>query len=91
MQGHEVTDVDDYDRYCWRCGVAAHPDVKGRVLCGSCRFWIAVGPIPGSGNRHPMEWYLTHCWHCEEAEVAEHDDLGLCSSCLESIAHPQAS
>jgi hypothetical protein len=40
-----------------------------------------------------MEWYLTHCWHCEEAEVSAHDDLGLCSACVDTIARarPRAS
>jgi hypothetical protein len=82
--------MDYYDRHCWRCGEPAHPDLKGRVLCASCRFWIAVGPLPGSGNRHPMEWYLTHCWHCEETEVPMNDDLGLCRSCVGMIGEPQA-
>jgi hypothetical protein len=38
-----------------------------------------------------MEWYLTHCWHCEEAEVPVHDDLGLCGSCVAAIGALQAS
>lgn len=83
--------VDDLDRLCWRCGAPAEEDAKGRVLCGSCRFWIAVGPMPGSGNKYPMEWYLTHCWRCEEAEVPASDDLGLCASCRQAIVGLRAS
>ena len=33
-----------------------------------------------------MEWYLNHCWHCEEAEVPPDDDLGLCTTCRQDLA-----
>lgn len=83
--------MDYFDRYCWRCGARAEPDSKGRVLCAQCRFHVAIGSLPTPGSSHPMEWYLTHCWHCEEAEVSPQDDLGLCPSCLDLMAGRRAS
>ena len=44
-----------------------------------------------SGSRHGMEWYLTHCWHCEEAEVPPDDDLGLCVSCRADLAETRVA
>lgn len=78
--------MNDLDRLCWRCGAPGTLDREGRVLCGACRLLVIVGPWPGSSNRHPMEWYLTHCWRCEEAEVPAEDDLGLCRSCVRQMA-----
>ncbi len=34
-----------------------------------------------SGSGHAPEWYVTHCWHCQEADVDPEDDLGLCGEC----------
>ena len=51
---------------------------------------VAVNDLVLSGSRHGMEWYLNHCWHCEEAEVPPDDDLGLCTTCREDLAETAA-
>jgi hypothetical protein len=90
---HDRAGEDWLDACCWRCG-SAEPikDALGRLLCRPCLAALSDGT---STSQDPLRvvrgayWdahALERCWRCLTESVDPNDDVGLCVTCLTTLA-----
>jgi hypothetical protein len=90
---------DWLDACCWRCGsIRPRRDSVGRMLCPPCRAALSEDRTTDSGD--PLRvvrdaYWNTHalelCWRCLTEGVDTHDDVGLCPSCVTTLAATETS
>jgi hypothetical protein len=85
---------DWLDACCWRCG-SPEPvlDSLGRLLCPPCRVELsderpapAEDPLRVARSAYWDTHALERCWRCLTEGVDPLDEVGLCGSCLATLA-----
>lgn len=85
---------DWLDACCWRCGsTEPRRDPFGRMLCPPCgaelsdeRSTVPQDPLHVVRDAYWNAHVLERCWRCLTESVDPRDEVGLCRSCLTTLA-----